>query len=176
MTWPRAACPLFFEKSRAQVGSSRVWVFGGYNPVNRRPAADGWQMPMNLLSKSTAAALKWDDFICGFDTDDDIADAGDDILVSDTFASNVISLTYDDNGNLTDDGLFKFTYNAWNRMRYAKLAAESDTTDIGRSTFRWDDLVLYTYRPGINALIDPDDTVAILEFLGEILAEGAAEP
>jgi RHS repeat-associated protein len=67
---------------------------------------------------------------------DDIDDAGDDVLVSDSFASNVISLSYDDNGNLTDDGVFKFTYNAWNQMRYAQLAAESDTTAIAQ--YEWD--------------------------------------
>ena len=37
--------------------------------------------------------------------------------------------------------------------------------DVGGDTFRWDGFVLYTYRPGINPLIDRDGTAAILEFL-----------
>jgi len=43
--------------------------------------------------------------------------------------------------------------------------------DVGGDTFRWDHLVLYSYRPGINPLIDPGETVAILEFLEAVYAE-----
>jgi hypothetical protein len=60
---------------------------------------------------------QWDDFQVGLDTerdqggsvkgDGDIADAGDDILVSDDFNSNQVSLSYDNNGNLTVDTSFR---------------------------------------------------------------------
>jgi len=74
--------------------------------------------------------------------DGDIADAGDDIQIDDDFSSNVMSLSYDNNGNLTldtpplpkanrslgdraampraasqgltDDSVYKFEYDAWN--------------------------------------------------------------
>ncbi len=41
-----------------------------------------------------------------------IDDAGDDLQINDAFASTSITLTYDDNGNLTADGIFKFVYDA----------------------------------------------------------------
>ena len=59
-----------------------------------------------------------------------MADAGDTVLLADDFASNVISLTYDNNGNRTDDGIFQFVYDAWNRLRKAQLAADGDAADI----------------------------------------------
>jgi hypothetical protein len=52
----------------------------------------------------------------GYDNnaDGDILDAGDDIQVSDDFNSATVSLTYDNNGNLTDDGVLRYVYDAWN--------------------------------------------------------------
>ena len=51
--------------------------------------------------------------------------AGDDVQVDDDFSTNVITLSYDNTldgawlrqgqaGNLTDDGVLKFVYDAWN--------------------------------------------------------------
>ena len=79
-----------------------------------------------------SSSLTFDNFKVGLDNngDDDIADAGDDQLLSDDFGSNVISLSYDDNGNLTDDGVYDFVYDAWNRLRKAQLVESSDTTTI----------------------------------------------
>ncbi|MEW6252432.1 MAG: hypothetical protein AB1716_17475, partial [Planctomycetota bacterium] len=53
-----------------------------------------------------SAAQQYDDVKIGYDNngDDDILDASDDIQASDDFGSNVMSLSYDNNGNLTDDG------------------------------------------------------------------------
>ena len=66
---------------------------------------------------------QFDDVKIGYDNngDGDILDAGDDVQVSDNFSSNVMSLTYDNNGNLTDDGLYKYVYDAWNRLRKVQL-------------------------------------------------------
>jgi hypothetical protein len=52
----------------------------------------------------------------GYDgsADDDIDDAGDDLVVSSPFGSTAITPSHDDNGNLTDDGTYKYTYDAWN--------------------------------------------------------------
>lgn len=47
----------------------------------------------------------------------DTLDAGDDVEIDDDFSSNSITLAYDNNGNLTDDGVFKYVYDGWNRLR-----------------------------------------------------------
>ena len=79
-----------------------------------------------------SAVTQFDDFKVGFDnnSDGDIADAGDDILVDDDFNSNAATLTYDDNGNLTNDGVHKFAYDAWNRLRKAILTDGADETTV----------------------------------------------
>jgi YD repeat-containing protein len=63
------------------------------------------------------AIQPYDDVKIGYDNngDGDILDAGDDVQVSDNFNSNVMSLTYDDNGNLTSDGVYQYVYDGWNR-------------------------------------------------------------
>jgi YD repeat-containing protein len=73
--------------------------------------------------KAKFAALK-----VGYDgnADDDIDDAGDDLVVSSPFGSTAITPSHDDNGNLTDDGTYKYTYDAWNRLVKATL----NDTDI----------------------------------------------
>ncbi|HUU95281.1 MAG TPA: RHS repeat-associated core domain-containing protein [Phycisphaerae bacterium] len=73
---------------------------------------------------------RYDDVKIGYDnnSDDDIADAGDDIQVDDSFGSNVLSLSYDNNGNLTDDGVYKFVYDAWNRLVEAKRRVDAETS------------------------------------------------
>ena len=70
---------------------------------------------------------QFDDFKVGYDNnaDGDFDDGGDVIAIDDDFGDNVtngaISLSYDANGNLTDDGIFVYAYDAWNRLRLAKL-------------------------------------------------------
>ena len=58
----------------------------------------------------------FDDLKIGYDNnaDDDIDDPGDDIIYDDDFAGTSISLTHDDNGNLTEGTTHKYTYDAWN--------------------------------------------------------------
>ncbi|WP_320046886.1 RHS repeat-associated core domain-containing protein [uncultured Ilyobacter sp.] len=73
-----------------------------------------------------------DDLVCGIDNngDGDYDDAGDDMLVSDDFNSNAATLSYDNAGNLTADGVYQFVYDAWNRLVAVQFAAASDTTTI----------------------------------------------
>ena len=40
----------------------------------------------------------------------------DDQQIDDDFDSNVLTLTHDHNGNLTDDGIHKYVYDAWDRL------------------------------------------------------------
>ncbi|MFO0838006.1 MAG: hypothetical protein U1D55_05720 [Phycisphaerae bacterium] len=67
-----------------------------------------------------ADTQQFDDFKLGIDNsspkDGDFDDAGDELVIDDNFNSTTTSLTYDDNGNLTDDGVFKYVYDAWNRL------------------------------------------------------------
>jgi RHS repeat-associated protein len=114
-----------------------------------------------LRGTGVSTTHEYDDFQAGIDNngDGDIADVGDDVLVSDDFNSNQVSLTYDNNGNLTldiavaarrrrsrsdpatalppqcqgltNDGVYKFEYDAWNRLRKTILTDGSDETTIG---------------------------------------------
>ncbi len=70
----------------------------------------------------------FDNVKVGYDgnADDDIDDAGDDLVVNETFGGTDITPTCDYNGNLTFDGNFKYTYDAWNRLVKATL----DDTDV----------------------------------------------
>ena len=76
----------------------------------------------------------------GYDTDSDadITDAGDDIQVPDDFNSNVMTLSYDHNGNLSSDGVYQYVYDGWNRLRKAQRVADGDTTTIGTYAY-WPD-------------------------------------
>ncbi|MEW6250992.1 MAG: hypothetical protein AB1716_10125 [Planctomycetota bacterium] len=46
-----------------------------------------------------------------------------------------MSLSYDNNRNLTDDGVYHFVYDAWNRLRKAQRVAAGDTTTFGTYSF-----------------------------------------
>ena len=87
-----------------------------------------------------SAVTQFDDFKVGFDnnSDGDITDAGDDILVDDDFNSNQTTLTYDDNGNLTNDGVHLFEYDAWNRLRKAILTDGADETTVAEYEYYGD--------------------------------------
>ena len=56
----------------------------------------------------------------------------------DPFTSNQVSLTYDNNGNLTDDGVLRYVYDAWNRLRKVNRYADGDTTIIAEYKYLGD--------------------------------------
>ena len=58
-------------------------------------------------------------------------------MLSETFSGTAITPGYDANGNLTDDGTYKYTYDAWNRL--VKVTAKQDT-DITLQTAKYDGL------------------------------------
>ncbi len=76
--------------------------------------------------------------LIGYDNNDDgdIADAGDDVQVADLFSSNAITLTYDNDGNLTADGLLGYVYDGWNRLVEVQRSAAGDTTTV--ATYAYD--------------------------------------
>jgi len=79
----------------------------------------GIRTRIHELSVRNAHAHAGDCVHGGYDgnADDDLDDAGDDLVISETFSGTTITPTYDDNGNLTFDGTYKYTYDAWNRTR-----------------------------------------------------------
>ena len=73
----------------------------------------------------------------------DILDSGDVLQVSDDFNSNVMTLTYDSNGNLTSDGVYQYVYDGWNRLRKVQRRAAhagqgDDVTTLGTYAY-WPD-------------------------------------
>ena len=79
---------------------------------------DDWSAGYVGLYKAAggSATQLYDDVKIGYDSnaDADILDAGDTIQVVDDFNTNKITLAYDHDGNLTDDGVYHFVYDAWN--------------------------------------------------------------
>lgn len=65
----------------------------------------------------------------GYDNnaDDDIDDAGDDIVYDSDFSGTSTTISSDDNGNLTEDETFKYVYDAWNRLVEAKTRHDAVT-------------------------------------------------
>jgi hypothetical protein len=80
--------------------------------------------------------------------DNDFDDGGDEIAIDDNFNSAAISLAYDNNGNLTDDGIFKFVYDAWNRLVKAKHRSASNVAVIG--TYAYDGAMRRTKKVVTN--------------------------
>jgi RHS repeat-associated protein len=103
--------------------------------LNSTAVDDDWSAGYVGLYKGAGDSTvhQFDDVKLGFDNngDGDILDAGDDVLVDDNFNSNQTSLSYDDNGNLTADGVYNYVYDFKNRLRKAQLVVGSDTITIG---------------------------------------------
>ena len=91
---------------------------------------DNWSSGYVGLANWLETAQEFDDFEVGIDnnSDGDIADAGDDVEIDDDFSSTTMSLTYDNNGNLTDDGIFEYVYDAWNRLVTVTRRVDDETT------------------------------------------------
>ena len=66
----------------------------------------------------------------GYDnnSDDDIDDAGDDLLVDESFSSHTTTFSHDHAGNLIDDGSYVYVYDAWNRLVKVRSADDADIT------------------------------------------------
>ncbi len=62
-----------------------------------------------------AVTHQFDDVTIWTETDaDGTLDSNDTVQVADNFNSSSSSLSYDNNGNLTNDGLYQYVYDAWN--------------------------------------------------------------
>jgi len=76
---------------------------------------------------------RFDALKIGYDNnaDDDIDDAGDDLIRDETFQETTTLTGYAHAGNLVDDGTFRFVYDAWNR-----LVSVKSSKDAGAVTFQ----------------------------------------
>ncbi len=86
-----------------------------------------------LIVRSHASqALSFDNFKIGYDNSSpangNIDDSGDDIQIDDDFASAQMTLTSDHAGNLTDDGVLLYVYDAWNRL--VKVTRRLDAKNV----------------------------------------------
>ncbi len=96
-----------------------VWVDGSSKIID----TNGLDIGAGTVALSGVKAV-FDNVKIGYDTGSD--DVIDEYVVDETFGGTDITPTYDDNGNLTFDGNFKYTYDAWNRLVKATL----DDTDV----------------------------------------------
>jgi len=71
---------------------------------------------------------KFDDLKVGYDVndDDDIDDAGDNLVVDEAFGSTDVTVSHCDAGNLIDDGCRVFIYDAWNRLVEVRSSEDAD--------------------------------------------------
>ncbi len=142
-TWYEAKVVIDNDPNDANLQQLRFWVdtdgdgdYGDETTLITTTAVDDvWSAGLVGLyraASSSGAVQQYDAVKIGYDNngDGDILDAGDDLQVSDDFASNVMSLTYDDNGNLTDDGVLRYVYDGWNRLRKVNRSADGDTTTL----------------------------------------------
>ena len=84
-----------------------------------------------------AEPLSWDDLKIGYDVndDDDIDDAGDNIVVDEDFGGTSCTVSHDHAGNLVDDGVYRYTYDAWNRLVKVESSTDSGAVTIQESEF-----------------------------------------
>jgi RHS repeat-associated protein len=154
-TWYEAKVVIDNDPNDANLQQLRFWVDtdgdGDYSDettlLTTTAVDDVWSAGLAGLyraASSSGAIQQYDDVKIGYDNngDGDIADAGDTIEVSDGFASSGMSLTYDNNGNLTNDGLLQYVYDGWNRLKKAqRKAAHSGQADDVTT------LATYAYLP-----------------------------
>ena len=120
-----------------------IWV-DGTQKINTTDGDIAWGT-LALTGRSP----KFSNVKAGYDNnaDGDIADAGDDLVLSETFAGTAFTLNADHSdgtndawcraGNLIDDGQMRYTYDAWNRL--VKVTRKQDT-DIVIQTAEYDGL------------------------------------
>jgi len=72
----------------------------------------------------------YDSLKIGYDnnSDNDIDDAGDDLIMNDDFDDTSVTVSHDHAGNLIDDGTNQFVYDAWNRLVKVRSAVDTDVT------------------------------------------------
>ncbi len=123
--------------------------------------SDSW-IPAGGVAFSGTSSPIFDDAKIGYDNnaDADIDDPGDDIVWSEDFGSSSVTAYHDHAGNLIDDGVYRYVYDAWNRLVKVQSSADSGATTIQTAEFdatgrrlkkvvtdsgNWDGTVVYLY-------------------------------
>jgi len=111
----------------------KVWVGGALeiNTTDSTHAAGGV-----ALSGDKA---RFNNLEIGYDDndDDDIDDAGDDIVRDEDYDSPTGATTthHDHAGNLIDNGMFRYVYDAWNRLVKVQSSEDSGATTFQEAEF-----------------------------------------
>lgn len=95
-----------------------------------------WRAKTNVRNSPVTHDQLFDNFKVGVDqnADGDVDDGSDHLFASYDFDGgswSTLALTYDNNGNLTADGLLKYGYDAWNRLVECAYSA-GDLSDSGQ--------------------------------------------
>ena len=90
-----------------------------------------------LIAKASAT---FDDIKIGYDNnaDDGIDGTGDAIIYTEDFATTCVSPTYDNNGELTEDRWFQYTYDAWNGLVKAETKDDAEGDDVTIAAYTYD--------------------------------------
>ena len=119
----RVICAIHNDPGNAALQELKVYVNGTLR-LTSTGIDDTWSAGMCglVMFNDCSSAVQFDNFKIGYDNnaDDDCDDGGDDVQIDDNFSSNAITLMYANNGSLTDDGIFLYVYDAWNRLVKAK--------------------------------------------------------
>jgi len=109
---------------------SGVWLDGTLkiNTTDSDIAAGGFGLTATGGGKFRNMKIGYDN-----NADDDIADAGDDIVYEADLSTTSATVSYDKNGNLTDDGVYKYAYDAWNRL--VKVTTEHDALTLATCAY-----------------------------------------
>ncbi len=114
------------------------------------------------FSGKGSGAMTFDNVRIGYDNngDGDIDDAGDEIVRSETFGGTTCTVKHDDAGNMVDDGVYQYIYDAWNRLVKVKATEDGAAVTIQTAEFDatgrrikkvvtnsggFDDVVVYLY-------------------------------
>ena len=126
----RVWCAIHNDPGESALQELKVYVNGTLRLTSTAIDNDWQGGAVGLITRSAAGATNFDNFKVGYDNnaDDDCDDGGDTVAISDDFASGTITLAHDNNGNLTDDGVFKYVYDAWNRLVGVKRSQGANTT------------------------------------------------
>lgn len=128
---------------RASGTTYTIWIDG-----TQKISTTDSDIPWGTVALS-GRSPKFSNVKVGYDnnSDGDIADVGDDLVLSETFAATAYTLNADHSdgtndawcraGNLIDDGQMRYTYDAWNRL--VKVTRKQDT-DIVIQTAEYDGL------------------------------------
>ncbi|MEK6674024.1 MAG: hypothetical protein AABZ47_00045, partial [Planctomycetota bacterium] len=82
-----------------------------------KAALSGWSPKFDNLKVGTDA-----------NSDGDLNDVGDTVVINEDFGSTDTAVTYDKAGNLIDDGQLQYVYDGWNRLVKVRFSKATSTT------------------------------------------------